>query len=128
MSWKSKKQNVISLLKEAKYRSMADTTCEINWLLSLLKDLGVVLHGPTLLFCDNQVALHIAANPVYHERTKHIGTDCHIVRERIQAGTLKTLPVFTQNQIVDILTKSLYPSQFSLLLSKMGTSNLYSSS
>ena len=60
------------------------------WLLGLLKDLLVAHQDPALLCCDNEAALHIAANLVYHEHTKHIEIDFHVVRERIQAGVLKT--------------------------------------
>lgn len=129
VSWKSKKQAVVSRsTAEAEYRSMANATCEIVWVTGLLKDLGVEQEGPALLYCDNQAALHIAANQVYHERTKHIKLDCHFVREKIQNGQLKTMHVASQNQLADLLTKALHPNQFQVLLSKMGIHNLYSPS
>ncbi|XP_048229512.1 uncharacterized mitochondrial protein AtMg00810-like [Ricinus communis] len=77
ISWKSKKQDVISRSStEVEYRAMASTTCEIVWLRWLLVDMGVFLRQPTPLHCDNKIAIQIAHNPVFHERTKHIEIDC----------------------------------------------------
>ena len=57
---------------------MATVACEITWVLQLLKDLRVHHSRPAMVFYDNQAALHIAANLVFHKRTKHIEVDCHI--------------------------------------------------
>lgn len=84
ISWKSKKQpNVARSSTEAEYRAMAATCLELTWLRYILHDLRVIQNGPTPLHCDNQAALHIAANPIFHECTKHIEIDCHIVREKL---------------------------------------------
>ncbi|GJZ65658.1 integrase [Tanacetum coccineum] len=86
ISWKTKKQNVVSRSSvKAEYRSMASTVREILWMWWLLKELSIVMTGPTLLFCNNQAARHIANNPVFHERTKHVEMDFYFVRERVES-------------------------------------------
>lgn len=104
---------------------MADTTCELICLAALLCDLHCPLTGPATLYCDNQSALHIASNHVYHERTKHIEIDCHVVRERIHSGFLKTMHVKSAHQLADIFTKAVQPALFHQLTLKMGLHHLF---
>jgi hypothetical protein len=71
---------------EAEYRAMAHTATELTWLQHFLQEIGFSTLTPIPLFCDNQAALHIASNPIFHERTKHIEVDCHFVRDKILGG------------------------------------------
>ncbi|KAG7583636.1 Ribonuclease H-like superfamily [Arabidopsis suecica] len=107
VTWKSKKQKVVSCSSaEAEYRAMKKLTNELTWLKALLKDFGIEQKTPITFHCDNQAAIHIANNPVFHERTKHVEIDCHKTREKIQDGTI--LPCYTESsdQLADIFTKA----------------------
>ena len=44
---------------------MASLTCEITWVLQLLKDLKIEHPKLAMLFCDNEAALYIVANPIF---------------------------------------------------------------
>ncbi|KAK3028106.1 hypothetical protein RJ639_039800 [Escallonia herrerae] len=113
VSWKSKKQSVVSRSSvESEYRAMAQSTCEVMWICHLLEEISLKPPLPAKLWCDNQAARHIASNPVYHERTKHIEVDCHFIREKIQENLISTSYVKTGEQLGDILTKSLNGTRY----------------
>nr|GEX76353.1 putative reverse transcriptase, RNA-dependent DNA polymerase, Gag-polypeptide of LTR copia-type [Tanacetum cinerariifolium] len=114
--------------QEAEYRAMASTVSEILWVRWLLKDMQVQLTTPTSLFCDNQAARHIANNPVYHERTKHVEMDCFFVRERVETRDIETKPIESKLQLADLLTKCLGTQQLRSLLNKMGIRDLHAPS
>ena len=129
ISWKSKKQNTVSRSSaEAEYRSLATLTAEVVWVANLFKELQVPLHTPSSIYCDSKAAIQIAANPVFHERTKHIEIDCHFIRERIQQGLIQIIYINTKDQQADLLTKALGRSQHVSLLSKLGVLNIFSTS
>lgn len=126
VSWKSKKQNVVSRSSvESEYRAMAQTTCELIRVRSLLGEIGFAQSKPMNLYCDNEAAIHIANNPVFHERTKHIEVDCHFTREKLEDGTISTPHVRTGSQLVDVFTKALPGLRISAICNKLGMYNIY---
>jgi hypothetical protein len=113
---------------EAEYRAMASTASELTWIKQVLTDLNVKIEGSMKMFCDNQAARHIAANPVFHERTKHIEVDCHFIREKIQAKEIETPFVKSEDQLADVFTKGLSHKTFENIICKLGLYDIYTPS
>lgn len=85
ISWKMKNQSTILRSSvEAEYWAMASTASELVWLKSLLTFLRFDYQEPMKLFCDSHSTIHRAANPIFHERTKHIKIDCYYIRGQVQ--------------------------------------------
>ncbi|KAA0036222.1 copia-like protein [Cucumis melo var. makuwa] len=126
VTWKSKKQNVVARSSaEAEYRAMASTASELIWIKHLLHDMQIECSEPIQMFCDNQAARHIASNPVFHERTKHIEVDCHFIRDKVQSKEIEIPFIRSQEQLADIFTKALDKKTSQQILSKLGAHNLF---
>lgn len=104
---------------------MTDATKEIKWIIPLIKYFGIKVDKPVPFFCDSKATVHIAANPVFYERTKHIERDCHSVSDAVKAGFIPIQHVRSKDKISDILTKALGRPQFVFLSFKLGVENLH---
>jgi len=117
ISWSSRKQPTVSRSSiEAEYKSVANTATELLWIQSLLRDLGLQLHYPPKLWCDNIGATYLSINPV---RTKHVAIDFHFVRELVAAKSLEILFIPSFDQLADVLTRPLVSKRFHLLSSEL---------
>ena len=80
------------IIDKVEYRALAATTSELLWISQLLKELHITTTSLSTLYCDNDVAIHIASNLMFHGRTKHIELDCHFVLNYITRAIVKLLP------------------------------------
>ena len=72
-----------------------------------------------MIWCDNTGAGLMAANPVFHSRTKHIEIVIHFVREKVEAKELEVRYVPIEFQVADVFTKPLAENRFDILKQKL---------
>ncbi|KAJ0575491.1 putative RNA-directed DNA polymerase [Helianthus annuus] len=126
VSWKSKKQSTVSRSTgEAEYRAMCSATCELVWIVNVLSELDVQCKLPIQVFCDSNAAMSIAANPVFHERTKHFEIDLYFLREKVSNGFIVTKRVESEDQLADIFTKGLSVTQHNEFCGQLGMLDLF---
>lgn len=124
ISWCSKKKSTVALSScEGEYQALCAATCEAIWLRRLLSDAGEGQKAATSIKTDNQSTIKLAYNPVFHKNTKHIDTQCHFVREKIQSKEICVDYCNTCDNLADIFTKPLGRIEFELLRGMLGVHN-----
>ena len=117
----SKKQEVISQSTvEAEYVVAAATVNQALWIRKLMADLFMEQKESTQILVDNQAAISIANNPVFHGKTKHFKLKLYFLREVQNEGEIQLVYCKTESQNVDILTKLLPKARYEFLRQRLG--------
>ncbi|KAK1663428.1 hypothetical protein QYE76_051587 [Lolium multiflorum] len=125
VTWQSVKQQAVALSScEAEYMAATSMACEAVWLQRLLGELLNQEEETVKLYVNNQSAIQLVKNHVFHERTKHIDTRFHYIGECVEDGKVVVEHIGTANQLAVILTKSFGRVQFQDLHAWIGIINI----
>lgn len=82
---------------EAEYIAAASAACQDVLLVRLIADLTGEKVQRFKLLMDSKSAIELSKNPVYHERSKHIGTCYHFIRECVADGIAEVDQISTDS-------------------------------
>ena len=124
ITWRTRRQSIVATsTAESELYSLGDCMRELQWLRSLLKEMGFpqpqtkpgrggaianaseIKNSGTVIFEDNQACLQISQNEVFHQRTKHIDIQWCFIMQAVERGEFSVQPTGTDDQIADLLTK-----------------------
>lgn len=126
VAWASKKQPVVTLSSaEAEYVAGTTAACQAVWMQRILKDLMQAQDGPTTIYYDNKSAIALSKHHVFHNRTKHIDTRYHFIRELVNNREINLQHCRSEEQLADIFTKALAQKQFEIFRETLGIVNIH---
>lgn len=105
---------------EAEFVAAAAAVNQALWLRKILNDLHLEQKKGTEIFVDNQAAIAISHNPVFHGKTKHFNIKLFFSREVQKNGHVILIYCKTDDQLADVFTKPLSVSRFESLRLKLG--------
>jgi hypothetical protein len=120
VTWQCKKQHTVSQsTAEAEYVAASSCCSQVRWIQHQLHDYGLRL-SKTPIYVDNEAAIAIVKNPVYHSKTKHIEVKVHFIRDCFDKGWITVEGVRSDDNLADLFTKPFETARFELLVQKLG--------
>jgi len=122
VSWCSRRQKVVADSScQAEYMAANETAKEAIWIRNLQHELGLApLSLPVPIHCDNESAVKVVRDPVFHSRMKHVSINYHQTREFEENKLIKMLNIGTSQQLADIFTKAMDRQKFQKCRSMIG--------
>lgn len=116
ISWKASLHKVVAVsTTESEYMAAAEATKKAIWLKGLISEIKGKTEDVTV-YGDNQSAIHLIKNPMFHERTKHIDIIYHFIRDVVAKGQMIVKKIDTDDNPADVLTKVLPGPKFKYCL------------
>lgn len=116
INWSSRKQNLVSISStESEYYALSETVREIQWLINLLYDFGIIFNAPIEIKCDSQSCIKMIDSEKFSNRTKHIDVRCHHIKDSIKEKQIKLTYCPSEDNIADMLTKPLAGTKIAYL-------------
>jgi len=114
ISWKATLQSIVALsTTEAEYMMLTEGIKEGIWLRDFVGEI-LSIENPVTVYCDNQNAIHLTKDRMYHDKTKHIDVRYNFVRDVTAEGNIVVKKIGTKSNPADILTKPLPIAKFKL--------------
>ena len=119
--WSSQKQSIVALSScEAEYIAATTATYQAVWMNRLIGELTNNEETKVKLLVDNQSAITLSKNPVHHNRTKHIDTSYHFIRECVEDKKIEIAFIRTEDQLADMFSKALRRLKFQEMGGRIG--------
>lgn len=93
--------------EKVEYMSVIQEGCKALWLCKMLHGLFGHRLRQTTIYCDNQSCIKVYENPVFHDHSKHIEVSNHFIKGWVQRGFLNLEYISIDEQVENIITKSL---------------------
>ncbi|GJV01954.1 hypothetical protein Tco_1335523 [Tanacetum coccineum] len=124
ISWQCKKQTVVAnSTTKAKYIAASHCCGQVLWIQNQMLDYGYNFMQ-TKIHVDNESAICVVKNPVYHSKTKHIEIRHHFIRDSYEKKLIKMVKIRTDNNVADLLTKAFDVSRFNFMVASICMLNL----
>jgi hypothetical protein len=116
VTWQSSKQKVVALSScEAEYIAASTAACQGVWMARLMSELMGSQATAPVIMVDNRSAISLVKNPVLHDRSKHIETKYHYIRQCAENAeenkAISVEPISTGEQLGGYLHQGTKSSQ-----------------